>query len=81
MALEAELAVYKHRLHEWTEHEGKFVLIHGDQVVGFYSSYEDAIQIGYEKFKLEPFLVKQIQTVEVVQCITRLIAPQVRQIA
>lgn len=79
MALEKELAVYKNRLHEWKEHEGKFVLIHGDDVVEFFSSYEDAIKIGYEKFKLEPFLVKQIQTVEVVQYITRLLDPCLRK--
>ena len=81
MALEKELAVYKNRLREWKEHEGKFVLIHGDGVIDFFSSYEDAIKIGYEKFKLEPFLVKQIQTVEVVQYITRLITPLARQTA
>lgn len=57
------------------------MLIHGDDVIDFFSSYEDAIKSGYEKFKLEPFLVKQIQTVEVVQCITRLFTPLARQTA
>ena len=75
MALETELATYKSRLHEWKEHEGKFVLIHGTDVVEFFSSYEDAIKVGYDKFKLEPFLVKQIQTVEIVQFITRFSDP------
>ena len=75
MALETELATYKSRLHEWMEHEGKFVLIHGTDVVEFFSSYEDAIKVGYDKFKLEPFLVKQIHTVEVVQFITRFSDP------
>lgn len=78
MALETELTVYTDRLHEWRGHEGKFVLIHGGDVIGFYTSYEDAITIGYEKFGLDPFLVKQIQTVDVVQCITRLIPPRPR---
>ena len=81
MALEKELAAYKNRFHELKEHEGKFVLIHGDDVIDFFSSYEDAIKSGYEKFKLEPFLVKQIQTVEVVQHITRLITPLAHQTA
>jgi hypothetical protein len=75
MALETELATYKRKLPEWREHEGKFVLIHGADVVDFFSSYEDAIKVGYDKFKLEPFLVKQIQTVEVVQFITRFADP------
>jgi hypothetical protein len=76
MALETELATYKAKLPEWKEHEGKFVLLHGTDVVEFFSSYEDAIKVGYDKFKLEPFLVKQIQTVEVVQFITRFADPR-----
>jgi hypothetical protein len=73
MALEKELAVYKAKLSELSGEEGKFVLIHGDDVVDVYGTYEDAIKEGYAKFKLEPFLVKQIQTVEQVQFISRLI--------
>lgn len=75
MALETELATYKSKLPEWKEHEGKFVLIHGTDVIEFFSSYEDAIKVGYDKFKLTPFLVKQIQTVEIVQFITRFADP------
>jgi hypothetical protein len=52
------------------------VLIHGTNVVEFFSSYEDAIKIGYDKFKLEPFLVKQIQTVEAVQFVSRFVDPR-----
>jgi hypothetical protein len=81
MALEKELETYKAKLHELKEHEGKYVLIHGDEVVDVFSSYDDALKEGYQKFKLDPFLVKQIQTVEVVQCITRLIAPTIRKTA
>ena len=77
MALEKELETYKAKFHEWKEHEGKFVLIRGDDVVEFFSTYEDAIKIGYDRFKLAPFLVKQIQAVEVVQCITRLISSEI----
>jgi hypothetical protein len=40
--------------------EGKFVVVSGDQVVGAYTSYEDALKVGYEKFGLKPFLVKKI---------------------
>jgi hypothetical protein len=29
------------------EQQGKFVLIHGDEVVDFYVAYEDAIKAGY----------------------------------
>jgi hypothetical protein len=65
MALEKELEVYRSKLPELkAEYEGKFVLIHGDQVVDFFSTYEDAIKAGYSKFGLEPFLVKQVHAVE-----------------
>jgi hypothetical protein len=75
MALEKELETYKSKLPELKGSEGKFVLIHGADVAGTFSSYEDAIKEGYALFKLEPFLVKQIQAIEQVQFVTRLVAP------
>jgi hypothetical protein len=57
------------------EHQGKFVLIHGDEVVDYYVAYEDAIKAGYDKFKLEPFLVKQVSVTEAVHQFTRQIIP------
>ena len=75
MALERELATYKSKLPELKEHEGKFVLIHGENVIGTFTSYEDAIKDGYEKFKLNPFLVKRIQAFEQAQFVSRLLDP------
>jgi hypothetical protein len=75
MALEQELATYQSKLHELKENEGKFVLIHDSDVVAFFGTYEDAVKEGYAKFKLDPFLVKQIQSVEQVQFISRLLDP------
>ncbi|MEG9861733.1 MAG: hypothetical protein V6Z81_04425 [Parvularculales bacterium] len=40
--------------------EGKYALIIGDQHIGTYVAYEDALQEGYEKAKLGPFMVKKI---------------------
>jgi hypothetical protein len=74
MALEKEMKTYKAKLSELKQHEGKFVLIQGEEVVGTFTSYEDAIKAGYEKFKLEPFLVKQIHSIEQVQFITRFVS-------
>lgn len=71
MALEKELQTYKTKLPELLADEGKFVLIHGDDVVDVYGTYEDAIKAGYGKFGLEPFLVKQLQSVEHLQFISR----------
>lgn len=76
MALDNELDTYRTKLADWTEHEGKFVLIHGTDVVDFYSSYEDAIKVGYATFGLEPFLVKPVNRMEPVQFVSRLSAPQ-----
>ena len=75
MALEKELETYLKHVSEWSEHEGKFVLIHGESVAGFYSTYEDALKEGYEKFGLDPFLVKQINALERVHFISRLVEP------
>lgn len=62
--LDKELQTYTQRLPDLLSHAGKFVLIHGETVVETYDTYEDAIKAGYEKFQLDPFLVKQIAQVE-----------------
>lgn len=80
MALEQELETYRRKLSELREHEGKFVLVKGDEIVDVFTSYEDAIKDGYRQFKLEPFMVKQVQTVEQVQYVTRLLDLPVPQI-
>jgi hypothetical protein len=81
MALEKELATYQKHLPDWREHDGKFVLIHQDTVVDMFSSYDDAIKAGYQQFGLDrPFLVKQIQTIEQVQFISRLAEPRQVQV-
>ena len=75
MALEKEHETYLAKLPDLKEHQGKYVLIHDSEVVDVFTAYDDALKAGYEKFKLEPFLVKQISAVEAVQFITRNITP------
>ena len=75
MALERELETYKAKLPELKKDEGKFVLIHGDRVVDIFSSYEDALKEGYKMFGLNPFLVKQIHSIEQAQFISRFFNP------
>ena len=75
MALEKELATYEANLAKLKEQVGKFVLIHGDDIVDYFSSYDDAIKAGYQQFKLESFLVKEINAVQAVQHITRRVLP------
>jgi len=74
--LEKELETFGRKLPELNAvHEGKFALIHGEDVVDVFSGYDDAIKAGYSRFGLEPFLVKRIHAVEQVQFVSRFVAP------
>ena len=65
LILDAELETYeKNRDHLLGTAEGKFVLIHGSQVIGVYDSKMEAIAAGYQQFGNVPFLVKQIVKTE-----------------
>lgn len=76
MALEKELETFRSKLQELkAEHEGKFVLIHGDDLVDVFSTYDDAIKAGYAKFGLNPFLVKQVHALEQAQFVSRFVDP------
>lgn len=75
MALEKEQDTYRAKLSELKASEGKFVLIHGSDISGIFDTYADAIKEGYDRFGLEPFLVKQIQAIERVQFISRFVDP------
>lgn len=44
--------------------EGKFVLILQRDIAGIWETYEDALQAGYARFGLKPFLVKKIEKIE-----------------
>lgn len=76
MALEKEQETYRRLLPELEQHQGKYVLIHGDELVDLFGSYEDAIRGGYRKFGPDdPFLVKLIEATEEVHFISRLWEP------
>ncbi len=70
-ALEKELATYKSLLPTLKADEGKFALIEGDNLLGKFDSYEDALNIGYERCGLRPFLVKRIEANESVAFFSR----------
>jgi hypothetical protein len=69
--LDQEIATYNRLLPELLAQQGKFVLIKGDAQFGFFDSYQDALNAGYQQFKLEPFFVKQISPAERVSYFTR----------
>jgi len=45
-------------------HEGKFVLIHGEEFVGVFTSDSDAYREGIKQFGQEPFLIQHISVDE-----------------
>lgn len=60
-ALETERAVYLKHIDEWRHtHAGKFVLIKGSDVIGFYDTIGQAFDQGTERYGLEDFLVHQV---------------------
>jgi hypothetical protein len=48
-----------------SEAEGKFALVKGRRLFGFYESERDALDEGYRRFRQPPFLVKRVLRVEV----------------
>ena len=71
-SLANELATYeRHKSELVCANEGKYVLIHGDEIAGIWDTYKDALGAGYKQFGLQPFLVKQILGIERVQFFTR----------
>ena len=71
MPLEAEQATYDRELPRLLAQTGKYVVIGGSEVVGVYDTYEDALKVGYARFKLDSFLVKQVTLVDRVQRFSR----------
>jgi hypothetical protein len=62
--LATELATYQRELPRLLTdgEEGRWVLVRGSQVVSTWDTFEDAIQVGYDRFGQTPFLVQQVLT-------------------
>jgi hypothetical protein len=71
MEYEKEIAVYRANLQKLLADVGKYAVIKGDDLLGVYGTYEDALKAGYGKYGVAPFLVKQIDATEQVQYFTR----------
>lgn len=69
--LSEELRTFEEKLPELMGQAGKFALVKDSEVEGAYDTYEDAVKVGYERFKLEPFLVKQIAPAQRIFSFTR----------
>jgi hypothetical protein len=44
--------------------EGKYALIKGRKLIGFFESERDALDAGYQRFGHPPFMVKRVLRVE-----------------
>ncbi|WP_151832981.1 hypothetical protein [Acinetobacter ursingii] len=58
--LEYEFNRYLKELPNLSSKEGLFVLVHKDDDLDFFNSYDDALKVGYEKYGLDAFLVQQV---------------------
>ena len=71
-----EARTFNENVEAWSaEHDGEFVLLRGTTLIGFFPTYEQALEAGYGKFGLTPFFVRQIRYPPRPHLITRLIAP------
>jgi hypothetical protein len=67
VALEKELDTFRRELPRLLGdplYRGMFVLIQGNTVANVYPTFDAALSAGYDKFGLEPFLVKEVTEYE-----------------
>ena len=69
--LQQELKTYAEHLPELANETGKFVLIKNGDIIDTFDTYEDALKVGYSRFQLEPFMVKQITPSQQILSFTR----------
>jgi hypothetical protein len=74
MPLEQELATFQAalaRLLQDPANQGKFALVVGAQVDSLWPSLDAALEAGYQRFGLTPFLVKEVATTETPRSFSR----------
>jgi hypothetical protein len=61
-SLKADFEVFENRRLEWSKkHEGKYVVVHDGDALGFFDNYADALRAGFTKFGVQAeFLVQQV---------------------
>ena len=73
MDFQKELETYRKALPNWVEEEGRWTLILGDEIAGVFDTFAEAVDHGYEKYGLAPFMVKPIHQVEPVYFMSNVI--------
>jgi len=70
-ALDREIATFNEKLSSLSGDEGRYVVIADQNIIGVFDTYSDALEAGYKARGLETFLVKQINTIEMVANFSR----------
>jgi len=56
-----EIAFYQSKLKTWLrKHSGKFVVVHGEELIGVFDDRQEALSAGWKRLGREPFLVRQV---------------------
>ena len=58
--LKVELGAYRSQLKKFLPHAGEYIVMQGVDPLGFYASYEEALDAGYDAYGDTFFLVKQV---------------------
>lgn len=75
----AELATYeRHKAALLPEHEGRFLVLKGEEWFGPLETYDDALRCGYSMFGLDGFMVRPLHAVEPMHYISRDLGPDSR---
>ncbi len=71
--LEQELAFFDRHRAEWLHagHEGHWAVVHGDALIGFYSSLEEGYESGAARLGPIAFLVKELRPTDRIERIPR----------
>ncbi len=64
LALRREIATYRRELPNLLSegHEGQFVLIQGDSIIGVWDTFSDAYDAGTDRFGLGTFLAQPVDS-------------------
>jgi hypothetical protein len=72
--LARELVTYRDRLDELLDgHEGEYVVIKGDEIIGYHAEREDALKSAFDKFGTEPALTKKVMEQEPLLYLNRVV--------
>ncbi len=59
--LDIELEYFDQNREKWFKHHaGKFALVKGTTIFGFYDNYNNALNAGYSYYGVVPFLIKEV---------------------